>query len=938
MWDTLLSRVFDQLPSEIRVHLEDHLSAVETGSFISILKSDQAQLLFGHVGNGKISTANPADGPCWADFIFQRLGFVLASSDHDLGSRDARIYFYFLLGYTSLLAFLQSNCTGPPLPFSSAEIVLGTGIAHDRATLTILRSRLIETRTVDGIAAYRLTPNIELLCLADTIFCNPTIRKAIPWSAWAFLRSTFVHQRLLSEPSATLQEQILDCVDEVEGLLAQDVTVDSAAKTDLLLEKASFETYSGNDKPARSAINDAAQGRGFEFALTGRLGKRTKFQQRDTSQLVVLARSKETTPVVSREANGHAEPKKLDLNDDTLLESISFTSNSGDLAAVVEDTSLPPSLRDLDPSSQPLLDPRDSIILLSLASAITNTSPADGLTREETLPYATRVLDGGSSNWQIYTQALLVRSRIEGYKSRTIERGLLQLQALVDQVILDTTPIDGTDRDVVKSEPTTFLPQAKDGESAPVTERLRYIFQLAFPTRWELEAELAQRWVQLGGLRSALDIYERLEMWAEAALCWAATEREDKAKQIIRKMLYHATDGEGRSELEEKWEGKERNPLPADAPRLFCILGDIDQDPAMYERAWEVSGHHYARAQRSLGRMYFSARDYLKAAAAYSRSLHVNRLNHGSWFAFGCALLEVQEYEKAVEAFTRCVQLDERDAEAWSNLAAALLRRSTDKGTESQLSQTKYDDEEDDEKIVAEGHAAEDLQRPKQEALRALKRAAGLKHDSFQIWENVLIVATSLDPPDYASAITAQSRVIDIRGRSEGEKCVDAEIMAMIVRGIMSTSEQYDASKPGPERMLVELFDRKIQPLITASASLWSLVAKLAVWRKKPATALDAHEKAWRTVTTQPGWESDSEKRWDAVVDATIELCDAYESLGPMETTEGLGAGQALVAKDWKFKARTAVRGIMGRGRSTFDGTTGWTRLQNAMDGLKTCR
>ncbi|KAF2154450.1 hypothetical protein K461DRAFT_223216 [Myriangium duriaei CBS 260.36] len=927
MWDTLLSGIFDQLPSEVSVLLQDHLTAVEEGRFESILRSEQSQLLFGHCDDEKLSNVKFSEEQCWSDYIFRRLGLIL-STESSNESRAANIHSFFLLGYTALLSFLQSNCTGPPLPFSCTGVILGPSVAGNKAALSSVRTKLLESLATDGVAAYRLTPNIELLCLADTILSNPTIKKSIPLAEWARLRTTFVHQRILSEHSSTLHEQILQSLDQLDELISQGTsTLNITAKTDFLLEKASIETYYGNDKQARSAINDAAKERNFAFALVGRLGKRTKYQERDVSQLVVLARSHDTESSTDNKAAeaGQTGPKNLDLNDDTLLEAISFTTKSSDPAKIVDDAQLPAALSCLDPSKQPLLDPNDSVILLSLASAITNTSPEDGLTREETLPYATRVLEGGSSNWQIYTQALLVRSRIEGYKSRTVERGLLQLQTLVDQVILDTTPTDVPSQQPSQSNheskpaPTIFLPQAKEGESAPATERLKYVFQLGTQTRWDLEAELAQRWVQLGGLRSALEIYERLELWAEAALCWAATQREDKAKRIVRKMLYHATDGKENSdnEDEENWDGPERNPLPADAPRLFCILGDIDSDPAMYERAWEVSGQHYARAQRSLGRMYISARDYLKAAAAYSRSLHVNRLNHSSWFAFGCALLELEEFEKAVEAFTRCVQLDERDAEAWSNLAAALLRQAKEPGNKSELT------------------SRPDPQKWKHDALRALKRAAALKHDSFQIWENVMIVAASVSPPDYSSAIAAQSSVIDLRGKTVGEKCVDAEIMAIVVRGLIASSEQFDPNKPGPERMLMELFDRKIQPLITASPALWSLVAKLAVWRKKPATGLDAHEKGWRTVITQPGWETDSEARWDLVVDATVELCDAYESLGPMETTEGLGAGQALVAKDWKFKARSAVRGIMGRGRNSFEGTAGWTRLQETLDGLK---
>jgi hypothetical protein len=210
-----------------------------------------------------------------------------------------------------------------------------------------------------------------------------------------------------------------------------------------------------------------------------------------------------------------------------LLEHIKFKSAppfQPNPLEVSDESALPERLTELDPENQPLLFPVDSIILLATASSIQNTSPNDGLTREETLPYVTRVLEGGSSNWQVYTQALLVRSRIEGYKSRTVERGLLQLQALVDQVVTETSnpsPVPTTSaiptsepRPIEnESAPTTFLPRARRAsESASVAERLKYIYQLSPPLRWELESELAARWTSLGGLKSALDIYERLQM------------------------------------------------------------------------------------------------------------------------------------------------------------------------------------------------------------------------------------------------------------------------------------------------------------------------------------------------------------------------------------------------------------------------------------------
>ncbi|TKX21229.1 TPR repeat-containing protein 2 [Elsinoe australis] len=939
MSEALVSLFRESLPTELQSLLEDQLTSLGSSDFTSIFQTKHAHLLFGHDQIPETANVNPEDFQCWTDYIFRRLSLILSAQQED--SRHSPEYlraFFFLLGHAALLSFLQSNFTGPPLPFSPANALLTEDIANDSKKLAETRTKLVESLTVDGVAAYKLTPNVELLCLADTIFSCPPIKKNIPLVCWAQLRTSFIHQRILSEQASTLQEQIYNLLGEVQNLLDSSQSVTRDAHVGFLLEKSSVETYYSNDRLARTDIDQAARERKFLFAITGRLGKRTKWQEKDTSQLVVLAKSQETSePTATQNGNGtsaSAAPKKLDLNDDTLLESISFATLKGeDPAKVIDESSLPTPLAELDPASQPLLQPLDSVILLSLASAITNTSPADGLTREETLPYANRVLEGGSSNWQIYTQALLVRSRIEGYKSRTTERGLLQLQALVDQVIVDTTPSSSTAAaPAIEQSSTSFLPRPSDKDSAPASERLQYVFPLAVPARWDLESELAQRWVSLGGLRSALEIYERLELWAEAALCWAATEREDKARAVVRRLLYLPTPGVAEDAEDQKFEGHEKEKLPADAARLFCILGDIDQNPAMYERAWEVSGNRYARAQRSLGRMWFTKRDYLKAAEAYSRSLNVNKLNHGSWFALGCALLELEEYGRAVEAFTRCVQLDERDAEAWSNLAAAILR------DESGEDATVQPPSSADEDLDSANAPAKDPQKHKRDALRALKRAASLKHDSYRIWENVLIVAASLDPPELSSAIAAQSRVIDLRGSTDGEKCVDADIMALIVRQVVASSctgESYDASRPGPERMLVELFDRKIQPLITSSYALWSLVAKLALWRKKPSSALEAHEKAWRTVTAQPGWENE-EGSWNRTVEATIELCDAYESLGPMDRTEGLGAGDGqVVAKDWRFKARSAVRTILGKGKATWEDSEGWERLQGAMEGLK---
>ncbi|KAI9849739.1 MAG: hypothetical protein M1838_006275 [Thelocarpon superellum] len=786
-------------------------------------------------------------------------------------------YQLLVVGSAALSAFLQSNVTGPPLPFSSRRIVFGPMLD---AEVEVARKEIVVSLTVDGAAIHPLTPDVELFFIAKTIFTHPGFDRLATGER---IHVNFLHQRMLTESVSALQEQIYRDLTTVGETILSKPRKDGDAVPRFLLERAAIHTFHGSDDQARADLHQAAQVTGFQFALTGRMGKRTKFQDRDISQLVVLARSasgertggpsspegKANPPTASLSKSSDRgkvaarQPTALDLNDDTLLESIAFVNKPESIdTTVIEDSDLPATLKDLDPADQPILKPLDAIILLSLASSITNTSPSDGLTREETLPYATRVLEGGSTNWQVYTQALLVRSRIEGYRSRTVERGVLQLQALVDQVIADTTSADVSMADGEGDGPSTFLPRPTQSESAPVTERLAYIHELCSPTRWELEAELARRWLSLGGVKTALEIYERLQMWAEVALCWGALSREDQAKKIVRRELFTSTGGQPLTEAEETWEGRPRDPAPADAARLYCILGDLEQNPERYEQAWEVSKRRYAPAQRSLGKYYFAAKDYGRSAKAYAASLAINQLNHPTWYALGCARLQLAEWEGAIEAFSRAVQLDDQDAESWSNLAAALMEWG------------KQGDEPSSNATAKRQH-----RHHKKDALNALKHAAALQHSSWRIWENIITVASSTEPPAYGDIVMGVRRLVEIRAPSQGENAIDVAAVDLLVRHVATSYAPTTASgdpAPGLPRTVSALVDDDVVPAITTSRAMWRIVARLETWRGRPAAALAAYEKAWRAaLTTNKGWEEGEEKMWDHVVDATTDLVAA---------------------------------------------------------------
>lgn len=509
MADALISYFRQSLPAEVADLTEPYIAKLEQGDYQGLLQGPDARLLFCHGDDVKTQDSKLSDFPNWNDFIFHRLGILLADR-----SKPQKQYIFFCIGYAALLSFLQSSVTGPRLPFDPGKVLLPAKVtAKERQNL---RVALLETLSIDGIAAYKLTPNAELLCLADAIFTCPPILKNIKVARWAKMRAAFTHQRLLSEVSATLQEVIYEDLEMLQETVMGSNEIPGLgmeAVSEFLIERATIHTHHGLDRLARTDLEKAKEIRRFNFALTGLLGKRTKFQQHDISQLVVLAKSDDSGEPAREtasldQANRRIEngddtisprswkPTSVDLNDDTLLESISFAERSDNSTQTLDQSKLPAELTSIDPSNQPQLQPLDSAMLLALASSITNTSPQHGLTREETLPYATRVLEGGSSNWQVYTQALLVRSRIEGYQARTVERGLLQLQALVDQVITGTTAassgVDGK-VDGNSAEMQSFLPRANESESATAQDRLRYIFQLASPMQWDLEAELAKR-------------------------------------------------------------------------------------------------------------------------------------------------------------------------------------------------------------------------------------------------------------------------------------------------------------------------------------------------------------------------------------------------------------------------------------------------------------
>lgn len=923
------------------------------------------------------------------------------------------------VGLQAFDAFLQANVTGPVLSTDQANL------GKPYATAIDLQ---LSSLDVDGVSVYPFIPHIDLFCLAKHVIENAT---PDTWAAaaaaanvgislaWMRLRVHVWHYKLFIQPSLgsasvftkhvgmnevpSLVEKIQAGLNEVHGdVLGEAWEVHSSQySTDdqvrYLVEEANVYILLGLDVKAREALRAAADLNGFVYALSGALGKRTRFQENSTSQLVVLAKSRTTADEKEQDV-----PEALPLNDDTLLEEIHFTGDKqglhGEQSQGSAGSQLPPALRDLKPDEQPQLTPLDQIILLTEATLKDAFSPADKLTAEEILPFAVRVLNDKSTNWQIYTQALLVRSRIEVHRSRTVERGVLQMQAVVDQVIVDTTgkaidceekkpptadeesvpdiTISRPDREEaapVGTNPTSFFPAAKSTESAPVDVRLAYLHALSSPPRWHLESELAYAWTGVGSLVSALEIFKRLKLWAEVALCLAssaATDHEDgsgrggggeeKARAVIRWRLFHKVRKTDTVDEETdistlkaaEFTGPERSPPQPNAPRLFCILGDIEEDSAVahYERAWEISHCRYARAQKSLGEHYLTQKDWQKARQAYRLATSVNRLSPEMWSRLGDINLRLGDFEDAAVAFTRAIGSSNdtaggEDARTWSNLGSALYSMYTEavkKGGESDATT------EDDDKPAA---TKKEISVLLAQSMNAYKRGASISHDNWRIWDNVVTLAMRIRPMPFFDIIQALRSIIRIRKSEDG---VDGGILRLLLsEGVLSVDKKNDSDtrvyqppRGSVERNINEMMEMEIVPLITTRSELWELVSRLRAWRRDFAGAVDASEKAWRCAvggagagsmgggltvdaakeTTAKNWLED-EEAWKVVVQRTDELVAVLENFGPQ--VEEIGP------QKWKGKARSALRSVMGKGKEPWERSEGWETLKNLLEGLK---
>ncbi|KAF7984741.1 hypothetical protein HWV62_11686 [Athelia sp. TMB] len=802
-----------------------------------------------------------------------------------------------ILGVAALQGFVQANWTGPDLDVTPTDVLPFPAEFSSQFTNEILDSKAISELAYGGEPAYHLATSPTFLRLSQILLNLPY--QHIQSAAWWRLRAVLVQQQLLDDPVA-VPEELVTSLTPLTQTIASTARPDVAGR--LLLERGLLEHHFTHDKLAAELFVQAARATGLNYELTGAMGKRTKFQQTELSQLVLLAESRPrdgdvaSTDDTAEKTNENASvPETLALNDDTLLEQTEFTSSHPSAADS--------PLRHLDPAHQPPLHPLDQCVLLALCLNVRNTSPAHGLTHEQMAPYVARVL-AHPRNWSVHTMALLLRARLEAGRTRTVERATLQLQALVEQ-----------------------MPTA----DSAVAERLRYVHAIPLPSKWEMERELALRFLTLGVVKSALEIFERLEMWEEVVKCWQSMERTDKAVTIVRDLLEgrkaeaDAVIARGKDVSTKRRQGLD----VAREAKLWCLLGDLEPEnaEAHYTHAWSISGETSGRAMRSLGGFYFARGKYPEAIKCLRRAVSINPLYSRSWFIMGCAYIRQEDWAGGKECFSRCVAIDDEDGESWNNLASMYLRMGA--ATAPKTADGEVELDEESAKPIPFSN--------KMLAFQAMKQGLKFSYENWRMWANYMIIC--MDVGELSEACRAMIRVVEQRSAKDGASCVDEDVLDRLVDAVTRAPADPDDAVEGDGtaqradrnpneghgllKRVVDLFDRAILPRVSSSR-IFRAYGRLFTWQSRWADALKANLDGYRCSPAGTFEKGDADVvKWREALREVEDIVGVLRNFGPR--VEGF---------NWEFQGRSIVRTFIARSKD-FEDEPEWSRLTDLQDELR---
>lgn len=527
--------------------------------------------------------------------------------------------------FTSLLMllylFLKENVWGPSFTFIKETEKIDHSHEIEKITLNYfniltiskeVNNEILNVLSVSGEEIYKHSKILLFYYMPFHFIHKEKLFKgklAIE-SLWN-IRLLNILNKLIIEPVDSIQKDINDFYKnsfDIDKISFED----NKTKGLLLIERSFYHMKYHQYNNCANEIDKAKDSMGIDISLTGKMGRKTKFQDFDTPVLVVSVDSNKDTKLHQESSSlgneeGDSYLNKLTLEEDNpLLEKPKLTNEEEEKHF----------------SSQ-VISIYDQIYIIAYLNYLRRSLPDEELKREVILSYSEKVL-GKSFDWLVYSKLLYHRSIAEKKITKKIERALLQIESLCNQYS-DRSPIP--------------------------YERQKLFWVIDYFMIFDIKKQYAETFMSFGAVKTACDIFKELHMWEETIQCLYISNNRTESKDLAMKVL---------SEYED--------------PGIYCILGELENNVDYFNKALQVAKRSYPRAYRCLGRYYLCQNEDDKAIEYYEKAMELNPVYPDIWFKLGCLYLKKKQIEKAAGCFSKILSLDDSGSEVWGNLGVCFIQ------------------------------------------------------------------------------------------------------------------------------------------------------------------------------------------------------------------------------------------------------------------------
>ncbi|XP_055331336.1 tetratricopeptide repeat protein 27-like [Paramacrobiotus metropolitanus] len=526
----------------------------------------------------------------------------------------------FQLAKEASSTFLRDNWTGPP------------------ATVPSVHDELARKYLGDAEPAYHLCRSPSNLVIALKILESLTRTTSKFQYLLELVKIYWMQQNLLEESLPQLYEnvqKISAIVDNDESLTAE---CDVRNKVEYYLIMCHIAAYYQDFAKATFLIQKAQKLAKVSSSITGILGKRTRFQEKDYAQLVVDVGNDNTVKKTGHDTDVEWRnlPHNVPLDDDTLLP----------VRTLAED--LP----------QRHLQDHEAAVLLSEGLLLHRRQAKQNLQDEEIMAFIEFILRSRPP-YSIQATALFQRSKLEVDKVRKTLRAMQQLE--------------------------TLLTAYNSADGASFSERENLALAVNLPPFWKIQQELGYALLLNGCTRDAVNIFTSMELWEDVIECYQRVGQKVKAEDLIVKELaarplpsMWCRLGDLREDVEcydKAWELSKHRSFRSrkDLGRLYIKRKEFTEAVKVLREGLEVNAVE-SGTWFLLGYALVKLKEYGSAETAFRRCISLDPDNSLAWNNLGSIALHLGNDQKAYKILRESVKTNFENWNIWDNYQNACQR------------------------------------------------------------------------------------------------------------------------------------------------------------------------------------------------------------------------------------------------------------------------